>query len=188
MDNFEITSMFVGILLNKTLFSNLFLKLRSYLKEHRLEDYIILQGIDSLHLSLYYLDNNLPEGVLGLLSKIRKDLEGLELNITSFDYFYDQGKEKIAYFKANRTEKLKKINQIFRLSIPNNVLENSYDFIPHVTIFTIKDYPSFKKHKQNIERMLINFSEEIKDKNVFKSVNIFKVDSTKEPEVQLIIE
>lgn len=187
MNNFETTSQFVGILLNKSIFFDLSIQLSNYLKDNNLEDGIILQDINSIHLSLYYLDSNPPKKASDLLNQIRKDLEGLELNIASFNYFYENQQERIAYFESNNIERLKKANQIFRLNLPNNVLENSYNFIPHITIFSIKDYPSFKKNKKNLEEILSSFIEKIKEKNVFKSVNIFQVDSTKEPEVQLIV-
>lgn len=187
MNDFKITSMFVGILLDKSVFFDLFVKLSNYLKENSLEDSIILQDVNSLHLSLYYLDNDLPQKAQDLLSKIRKELKDLELNITSFNYFYDQEKERIAYFEANNTERLKETNQVFRSNLPNNALENSYSFVSHITIFKIKDYTFFKKHKKNLEKMLIDFSREIGSKDIFKSVNIFQVDSTKEPENYRII-
>lgn len=180
--------MFVGILLDKSTFFGLFDKLSSYFKKNSLEESIILQDINSLHLSLYYLDKELPENSLNLLTKIRKDLKNLKLNITSFNYFYDQQKERIAYFEANHSKRLKEANQVLRSNLPNNVLENSYSYVPHVTIFRIKDYSIFKKHKKNLEKILSNFSKEIEDKNVFKGVNFFKVDSTKESEAQLIAE
>lgn len=191
MNDFKITSMFVGILLDQNLFVNLFARLKNYLDKNDLIDKVILSNINSIHLTLYYLNADLSleenEKLQFLLDELRKDFKSLELSITSFNYFYDQDKERIAYFEANNAEKLAEANQILRLSFPNKVLDNTYHFVAHVTLFRIEDYSSFKEHRENLEKILSIFIEEIKDKNFFKSVNIFQVDSTKGPESYHVI-
>ncbi|MBI2018086.1 hypothetical protein HYS96_00085 [Candidatus Daviesbacteria bacterium] len=188
MNNFKLTSMFIGILLDKSVFSNLFVQLNSYLRENNLQDHIVLQNINSIHLTLYYLDSRLlkeeKEKIQLFVDRLRKDLQNLKLNITSFNYFYDQGKQSLCYFECNN-ERLIKVNKILKLNFPNSVLENTYSFVPHITLFKIKDYSFFKKHKKNLEKILIAFSKRMGSRNIFKSVNIFKVDSTKEPELQI---
>lgn len=191
MSDFKLTSMFVGVLLDSSLFSNLFVQLNNYLKENNLLDDIILQNLQSIHLTLYYLDSHLlkeeQEKVQLLVGRLRKNLQNLKLNITSFNYFYDQGKEIICYFECSNDKRLTEVNKILKSNIPNSVLENTYNFVPHITLFKIKDYSFFKKHKQNLEQILIDFSRERGDRNILKSVNIFKVDSTNEPELQVLI-
>lgn len=189
MRDFRLTSIFIGILLDKSAFFNLFAKLNGYLKKNNLRDDIILQDVNSLHLTLYYLDNHLlkeeQEKVQLLIGRLRKNLQNLKLNITSFNYFYDQGKQNLCYFECNNDKRLTEVNKILKSNLPNSVLENTYNFIPHITLFKIKDYLSFNKHKKNLEKILIDFSKEIGNGDIFKSVDIFKVDSTKEPELQI---
>lgn len=186
MDDFKVTSKFVGILLDKNLFLNLFARLGDYLIQNNLLDSIILYNANSLHLTLYYLDAHLSdeenERLRLLVDKLRKDFKNLELNITSFNYFYDHKKENLAYFEANNTARLIEANNTLRLSFPNKVLDNTYNFVAHMTLFRIKNYALFKTHKGNLEKILNVFIEEVKDRNFFKDVNIFYVDSTKEPE------
>lgn len=191
MNDFKITSKFVGILLDQNLFVNLFARLKNYLDKNDLIDKVILSNTNSIHLTLYYLDAELSleenKRLQFLIDELRKDFKSLELNVTSFNYFYDQEKERIAYFETNNAEKLEKINQIFRLSFPNKVLDNQYNFIPHVTLFRVVDPASFKKHKENLEKIFISYIDEIKGKNLFKSIHIFEVDSTKQPEQQRVV-
>lgn len=191
MNSFKATSKFVGILLDQNLFVNLFVRLKNYLDKNDLIDKVILPNTNSIHLTLYYLDAefSLEENkkLQFLIDELRKDFKSLELKITSFNYFYDQGKEKIAYFETSNTEKLEKINKVFRLSFPNKVLDNQYNFIPHVTLFRILDPVSFKKHKEILEKIFFSCIDEIKSKNLFKSFHIFEVDSTKEPEQQRVV-
>lgn len=191
MNDFKLTSMFVGILLDRSIFFDLFAKLNGYLKKNNLRSDIILQDVNSLHLTLYYLDNHLlkeeQEKVQLLVGRLRKNLQNLKLNITSFNYFYDQGKRSLCYFECNNNKRLTAVNKILKSNLPNSVLENTYNFVPHITLFKIKDYLSFNKHKKNLEKILIDFSKEIGNGNIFKSVDIFKVDSTKEPELQILL-
>lgn len=191
MNNFKITSKFVGILLDQNLFVNLFARLKNYLDKNDFIDKVILSNTNSIHLTLYYLDAELSleesEKLQFLIDEFRKDFKSLQLNVTSFNYFYDQGKEKIAYFETSNTEKLDKINKVFRLSLPNKVLDNQYNFIPHATLFRVVDPASFKKHKENLEKIFISCIDEIKGKNLFKSVHIFEADSTKQPEEQRVV-
>lgn len=191
MNDSKVTSKFVGILLDKNLFPDLFTQLRNYLIQNNLLDSIILHDVNSIHLTLYYLDAYLSdeenERLQLLVDKLRKDFKSLELHITSFNYFSDQGEDRTAYFEANNTEKLTKTNKILRLSFPNKVLDNTYHFVAHVTLFRIEDYSLFKVHRENLEKILSIFIEKIKDKNIFKSINVFQVDSTKEPENYCII-
>lgn len=186
MNDFKVTSKFVGILLDKSVFFDLFAKLNEYLKKNNLRSDIILQDVRSIHLTLYYLNNRLSEKgkVQLLVGRLRKNLQNLELNMTSFNYFYDRGKERICYFEC-KNESLIEVNKILKSNFPNNVSENTDNFVPHITLFKIKGYSFFKKHKKNLEKILIDFSKEIGSRGIFKSVNIFKVDSTKEPELQI---
>jgi len=187
MNNFKLTSMFIGILLDKRVFSNLFVKLSTYLKENNLQGSIILQDINSLHLSLYYLDNRFSEEekIQRFINRLRKNTQNLKLNVISFNYFYDQKIARTCYFECSNKEKLIEVNKILKLNLPNKVLENTYNFVPHITLFEIKGYSFFKKHKKNLEKILIDFSKRMGSRNIFKSVNIFQVDSTKEPELQI---
>lgn len=181
--------MFVGVLLDSSLFSNLFAKLNEYLKKNNLRSDIILQDVRSIHLTLYYLDSYLSkqkkEKIQLFVGRLRKNLQNFKLNITSLNYFYDQGKKSLCYFECNNDKRLTEMNTILKSNFPNSVLENTYNFVPHITLFKIKGYSFFKKHKKNLEKILIDFSKEIGNGNIFKSVNIFKVDSTKEPELQI---
>lgn len=191
MRDFKLTSIFIGILLDKSAFFNLFAQLNEYLKKNNLLSSIILQDVNSLHLTLYYLDNHLlkeeQEKVQLLIGRLRKNLQNLKLNITSFNYFYDQGKQSLCYFECNNDKRLTAVNKILKSNLPNSVLENTYNFVPHITLFKIKGYSFFKKHKKNLEKILVDFSKEIGNGNIFKSVDIFKVDSTKEPELQILL-
>lgn len=192
MKNFKITSMFIGILLDSNLFSNLFLQLNKYIRDNNLLNSITLQNANSIHITLYYLGANLSSNekkeMQYYLDEIKKVVQNLELDITSFNYFYAQGKERICYFEFSNIEKIVEINHILRINFPNDILDNTYRFTPHITIFKIRDESVFKKHKGNLSKILSDFCNEMIDINTTIGVNIFKVDSSKEPELQIPIE
>lgn len=190
MEDFKVTSKFVGVSLNSILFLNLFTQLRDYLIQNNLLRDIILHDINNLHLTLYYLDAYFPEEENRKLrlftDKLKKEFKSFKLSIIAFNYFYNDKENNLAYFETDNTERLTEVNHELRLNFPNQVLDNTYNFIAHVTLFRIKNVPLFKAHKGNLEEILNIFIKEAKDENFFKDINIFYVDSTKEPENYII--
>lgn len=187
MDNYLITSTFIGVSFDSKLFLNLYVKLNEYIKRNDLKDTIILQDIHSIHTTLHYLDKNFSQEKLKhiqlRITTLEKDIEFIK--ITRINYFYDDQKEKICYFELSNPERLSKINRRLKVNFPPNVQENSYKYIPHVTLFKIKEYSEFKKHQKNIEKIILDFLEQNANKNFKVRINIFLANSCFEPELQI---
>lgn len=189
MNNYLITSVFIGASLDSKLFLNLYVKLNEYIKSNALKNTIILQDIHSIHTTLHYLDKNFLQEKLKhiqlRLSTLEKNIEFIK--ITRINYFYDDQKEKICYFEPFNSERLSEINKRLKVDFPSNVQENSYEYIPHVTLFKINDCSEFKKHQKNIEKIILSFLEQIADKSFKITINIFLVNSDFEPELQILL-
>lgn len=187
MDNYLITSTFIGASFDSKLFLNLYVKLNEYIKRNDLKDTIILQDIHSIHTTLHYLDKNFSQKKLKhiqlRITTLEKDIEFIK--ITRINYFYDDQKEKICYFELFNPERLSEINKSLKVEFPSSIKENNYKYIPHVTIFKIKESSEFKKHQKNIEKIILYFLEQIADKSFKTTINIFLVNSCFEPELQI---
>lgn len=187
IDNYLVTSAFIGASFDSKLFFNLYVKLNEYVKMNSLKDTIILQDILSIHVTLHYLDKNITQGKLryirlGLMT-LRESLGPIK--ITGFNYLYDDKKEKVCYFELFDPERLADINQKLKADYPLDVQGNTYKYIPHVTLFKIKRHLEFKKHQKNLEKIISNFVEQIADKNFRTKISIFLVNSDFEPELQI---
>ncbi|MBI3289806.1 hypothetical protein HYZ78_00235 [Candidatus Microgenomates bacterium] len=187
MGNYLITSTFIGASLDSKLFLNLYVELNEYITRNNLKDAIVLQDIHSIHTTLHYLDENFSQEKLKRiqlrLATLGKDIEFIKIN--HINYFYDNYKEKICYFELFNSERLSEINKRLKVIFPSNVQENSYKYIPHVTLFKIKEYAEFKKHQKNIEKIILYFLEQIATKSFKTTINIFLVNSCFEPELQI---
>lgn len=187
MDNYLITSTFIGASLDSKLFLNLYVKLNEYITRNNLKDVIVLQDIHSIHTTLHYLDENFSQEKLKhiqlRLATLEKDFEFVK--ITHINYFYDGQKEKICYFELFNSERLSEINKSLKVEFPSNVKENNYTYIPHITLFKINQNSKFEKHQKNIEKIILDFLEQNTNKSYKVRINIFLVNSSFQPELQI---
>jgi len=188
--NFLITSLFFGILLDSRHFLNLYIKLYKYIYKNKLEKDIIITDIHNLHLTLFYLQKkfiyNKKKNDILLLKKIDEGMKNIKSNVRSYNYFYNNQHETICFLECKNNNLLIKINKLLcsKLSLYSSQ-DNEHNFIPHITLFKIKNYSKFKRHKNHIELLINNSIGEIQHENVYKSTNIFLVNSFIEPELQI---
>lgn len=185
----KITSNFLGITLNKTRIKTLFNSLKQYLEKNNIQKVIEIQNLNSAHITSYYFDKIIDEIIL---KEIKNDLINLnkeKINITlkRINFFKKEGIDYICYISPQEQKKLKEINLRLRQKYPNNIVDNNYKYIPHTTIFKIKDFSNYKKHEENISNLINKFILKNNQTNFFKSFNLYTVDSTKSPEKQKII-
>lgn len=186
----QITSHFVGVTLNKLLFGDLFVDLQAYLKMHSVENCIALQNPLSPHITLYYLPKDLTETeiikIKDVISTIRSATK-LNLYIDGFDYFKKNEEEYLCYLYPSEHIELEQINRDFREAFPNTVLDNTHSFIPHISLFKIKDFGTFINHKPSIEEILEKHLSYIQNTNSFTEFNLYSVNSHFEPQIQIIM-
>lgn len=188
----ETTSHFLGINLNNKLFAGLFKSLQKYLKENNIEDAISLQNLSSLHITIYYFGENLDDATL---SNLKNDL--LTLNkkenlfpifIDEVNFFMQEGQNRLCYLYPSKDRKIVEINSILKPKYLNKIVDNNYPkYIPHITIFKIKNFDLYQKHQENILAIIKHYLKGIRRDNAFKSFNLFSVNSTLSPEKYTII-
>lgn len=187
----KITSHFIGIKINSEVFVDLFVSLQQYLEKNGLEGIIELQNIYSLHVTLYYLKKELS-------SEERKDIKHTIQDITQshndfmltggdLSYLKKDEKDYLGYITCLEVDALQKINEGLALKYKQNqVVENQYMYIPHISLFRIINTEMFEKNKEYVKDLINKNLDEIRNENLFRGFYLFKVNSEFHPEIQLI--
>lgn len=153
-------------------------------------DDIILSNPLSAHITVYYLGKTLETGerskITGELSGLNNKYSHMQINVDKYDYFTRDGKEALFFLSPTETEKLAEINSYLRARYQNTVIDNSFVYVPHFTVFYIKDHELFSKHEEKIQSIVDKNLAEIKKNNVFKSVQLYCVNSDFQPEIQVV--
>lgn len=183
------TSHFVWIELKSELFSDIFSAVYLYLEKNNILDCIVLQNPLSSHITLYYFENNIDETEKEEIKKYYKkfDIKN-SITVSGFDYFMNwEWKKFICYFLPQtdiilenyRNDLHQKFDRIW-------VLDNNYEFIPHITFFRIKNHTIFEKHKKNIENIINNELQKIKNININSwKIFLYAVNSHFKEEIQI---
>lgn len=188
----RITSNFLGLSLKREIFKDLFECLKKYLKENDLEEIIEIQNFSSLHISVYYFGKVITQANL---EKIKIDLIKLNKKENSFPVYIDQfnlferkGFKYLGYLYPSKDIFLEKINFMIKQHYISEVSNNEYPkYIPHITLFKIKDNNLNQKYIDSIVLIIHEHLKQIKKKNVFQQFNLYSVDSNYSPEKQEVI-
>jgi hypothetical protein len=183
-----ITSHFIGIKLKSEIFTNLFKDLKKYFDENKIANIVVLQNLESIHLTLYYLDKSLDKNILSQIKTDLKDLnqKPLDLSIQCVSLFYNPDTILFHLFPTKQFEILL-INNMFKTKYPNTVADNEYLYQSHITLFKVLSPKDFSKYESEITALINSHVEKIKSKNIFESVNLFSVDSHFSPHKQTVI-
>jgi 2'-5' RNA ligase len=112
----QTTSHFIGVSLESSKFTDLFVDLQKYFRGHDLEGAIELQNILSLHITLYYLERSLAEDEKTQLLQDASDMSldvAMSISGLKGSYFGESGKERVCYLGCAGNEKFKEMNQFF---------------------------------------------------------------------------
>src|SRR5688572_22171077 len=96
----QTTSHFLGISVDGSEFTDLFVDLQNYFRSHDLEGAIEFQNILSLHITLYYLESSLTEDEKTQLLQDASDISSdgaLRISGLKGSYFGEPGKERVCY-------------------------------------------------------------------------------------------
>ena len=186
----QISSYFVGILLDSSQFVDLFVKLQGYINKRNLQKCIQLHNILSLHISLYYFEEKLNKQTLTTIIKDLSDILSqygqLNISLTGIKYFENNLGKRLCYLDCSPEEELKNINKYFANKYKRNkILANQFSYIPHISLFNILDQKKYNTHEKQIDQIIKKELELINQNNIFKSFNIFKVNSLFYPEIQI---
>lgn len=186
----EITSYFIGTKITSRTFVNLFVSLQQYLKDNNLTSAIEIQDIHSLHITLYYFSKEILTYELDSLKKsisvLNSDNKNFRITAENFAYFKQDGIDYLCYITCSQTKKLEKINNQFSNQYKkDDIVDNQYKYIPHISLFKVLNHNDFIIHKDKINSIIEKELKEIKDENVFDGFFLFAVNSKFHPEIQL---
>lgn len=183
------TSHFVWIELKSEVFSDLYREVWIYLKENDIEDIISFQNILSIHITLYYFEKDLCENDIKAIKNTSSSFVLNDISISGYTYFYRNEKEYLCYLWSQTVDNLENIRNIFHERYQrNDIEENTFSFIPHITFFKIQDFEVFTLHKDNIENIITSELEKIWNQNISsQNIYLYKVNSKFKEEIQIKI-
>lgn len=174
----QITSYFLGARLNEKIFLDLFNTMQNYLIENKIENAIEILNLSTPHISLYYFGKDLDAETR---TKIKNDLEELNKNkfpiyINKIGYFDNDGQKRLGYLYPSEKKYLETINSKLKNNYVSEVPDNDYPkYFPHMTLFKIKDFATYSKHKSAIESVIFKELEKIKSIEVLVEFNLYEV-------------
>lgn len=180
------TSQFIWLKLNSQYFANIFIEIKELLGSNE-NNILELQNPLSLHITVYYLPANIPDNELYTIKEaiLKLSPTKIKLTLSGISYFW----KTIGHIGYKDFEKLENINQMFKSKFPtyNTIIDNAYPtYIPHTTLFKIKDYSKFLLYKKDIEDIITKNIEYIKTKDFIDTLHLYAVNSTFSPELQII--
>lgn len=184
----ETTSHFVWIELKNEIFSDIFVKIWKYLKENNIENIIDLQNPLSPHITLYYLEKDFLE-----VDKIKNDIKNFSINdeifLSEINYFFRWENRFVLYFSIKTKNNLENIRNILHKKYKRDFVEdNNFPFSTHITIWKIKNFEIFEKHRENIEKILFLELNNLKNIDInSKKIFLYAVNSCFREEIQIKI-
>lgn len=184
----QTTSHFIGIELKSELFSDIFVKVYDYIRENAIEESVVLQNPLSPHITLYYLEKNL---ISNDISAIQSDIQRFDIwspiYVTWINYFFRGDNRYVLYFNTKTDIDLESYRNTLHDTYKRiQVEDNSFDFSPHVTFLKIFDSNTFETHRVNIEKIISEEIEKIKDLDINSwKVYVYAVNSTYKEEIQI---
>ena len=184
------TSHFIWIELKSEIFESLYSKIQFFLRTKKLENILAFQNIETIHITLYYLDNNLN---LQNINDIKNFIENINIKenifINNFKYFYRENKEFLLYLKPeSKIDFLEKRNILDNEFSDNSAINNDLDFIAHITFFKILDFQKYSDYKSEIEKIIYNELNKIENIDTStEKIYLYAVDSGFREELQVKI-
>lgn len=185
----KISSYFLAINLDNSLFKNIHLGLRKYLKSNKLEKSVEIQNLSSQHITLYYFDDKLDDLTLKKIQNELSDLnkKRLSVYINRTNFFKKNFQNYLCYFSPLNKSRFERINIKFKKNYASKAKDNEYKYIPHSTFFKIINFSDYQKHEANIQKIINTGLKKIKKTDAFKSFNLYAVNSKKSPEEQKVV-
>jgi 2'-5' RNA ligase len=182
------TSHFIGIKLKSEYFVSLYTELQKLLWEKR--DILEFQNILSIHITLYYLPPTLSSDHLHQIQRFKDYFWRKKVTLTGYSYFGDSTHWKLYYLKPdNSNEYLNTYNHELRTIFQefNTIIDNTYSFIPHITLFKVRDWSAYEDISKEVEGILNNYLWEIENVDIYESFELFQVNSKFAPEIQISV-
>ncbi len=185
------TSHFIAIEIKPELFSNIFSAIYWHLKDNNILEYFIFQNILSLHITLYYL----PENITNTQEKsLVKDIKNTQISYEIFSeniWYFRNNKNNYShlYFAVKTQNNLSKIFSDFHNTYNfAEIHENNLEYTAHINFLKILDSKIFLKHQKNIEKIIFSELNKIKNINISHwNISLYAVNSHFWNEIQIKI-
>ena len=185
------TSHFIWIDIKSELLSDLFSEVYLYLKQHNVESILSFQNPLSIHITLYYLEKDISKNTKKEIVDFIKDFEISEsIFISWFDYFtrWKDSKYLLYLIPKNKSDLKYFRDKIDAIYDRKYILDNSYDFISHISFFKILNPGLFEKHREDIEKIIKKEIKKLENIDVnSREVFLYAVNSDFKEEIQLKI-
>ncbi|MBP7057248.1 2'-5' RNA ligase family protein [Candidatus Gracilibacteria bacterium] len=183
----HITSHFLAVSLDVSYFADLLVALQTFCREREIESCLELQNPLSLHVTLYYLPEALSADDLAAIRSSLVTFSTPQVFISGVSFFQRDGQDYLCYLAPRPNNQLDQVNQYFRTHYPNQVEKNNYGYVPHMTLFTVKDPVRFTPHADQIMLLVREHVQKIRDVDVSRTIDIYAVNSAFSPQIQLIV-
>jgi 2'-5' RNA ligase len=183
----HITSHFLAVSLEASYFADLLVDLQAFCRAQGIESCLELQNPLSLHVTLYYLPEILSGDDLAAIRSSVATFHTPQIFIDSVDFFQRDGQDYLCYLAPRPNNQLDQINQYFRAHYPNQVDKNNYEYVPHMTLLTVKDPARFTPYADQIMLLVREHLQKIRDVDVSQAIDIYAVNSAFSPQIQLIV-
>ncbi len=182
----NITSHFIAVALKLNVFVDLFVELQQLIVREKLLGVHLVNPL-SLHLTLYYLPKEIEDPVIcQSIAEANKQLANDEMYMAGFNYFQDNmGQENLLYISIADLWP-KRLHAFFSHTFNHSELvDNSYDFVPHISILKIEDAAGYMRQKAQIEQIVQSFIQTNVQQNIFSNIHLFEACSRFQPEIQI---
>lgn len=185
----QTTSHFIWIELKAEIFSDIFVKIYTYLKENNIENILHFQNPLSPHITLYYLEKDLKKPTK---EKIQNNIKNLDIKsdifLSGYNYFSRwEGNRFVLYFSIKTDLPLEKYRDILHKKYNRDFVEdNNFTFTPHITFLRINNSEIFEKHRNNIENIIKSEIENLQNINInSEKIYLYAVNSKFKEEIQI---
>lgn len=180
-----------GIFLNSEKLNFLFQKIHAYIEENNLSSSLELISTESFHITLYYLDKTLSDDEFKIIQNMIYSLKKEEINsfhLGSLQYFKSENLYHIGYLSVDKnSEYFSFLRQKIKIIINHDfVPDNQFNYLPHCTLFRIRNSKEFLKHKEKLSDIVNETIFQINSFS-FQNIHLVSVDSTQTPEYYRIL-
>jgi 2'-5' RNA ligase len=161
------TSHFIGVRIRSEILADILVNLQDILGHD--SSIVEFQNILSAHVTLHYLPADLGPDI----AEIRREIEGCngrpEGSLTDFGYFGSEEAPSVCYLKPGDQDWFVRASGHFAREFPQygDVPENRLRYVPHLTIFRVRDIPAFMRKKSETESALRSVLDTIRDEDAF---------------------
>ncbi len=180
------TSHFIWLSISPDICRWLFDRLALYIETYDIQNSVELQRLESIHITLYYLGDTVSENEKWIYEQYHNSFpKDWVIYMNNIDYFYRNDSPSILFLlPENGDDFLKQNTLLTSLFQRNDIIDNQFPYIPHITIIRILDSSIFSVHRSEIEKIIKTYIWNMRDISLPYTRALYAVDSQIHPELQ----